>query len=1085
MSIKDRLIQFVLRGKNELSPEVKQAAQDMENLAQEAAALGAALDDAKAAQGLAQALERIGRDVQLSQRNLQQANQQVVDLREALSKTPDAAGLQQSLKDAEREASRARKQLNALEAQLAAGQKAAGAAGIDTKNLGAEQQRLAAEVSAARQAVATNNEALKQAQREHAAAARAAAEHRSRIESVRDAMDRGGRQVLTYAAAYLSLNGAVSLFRSGIRLVADGIRAVANAGSEEQQSLGQLQAALESTGRQAEFTTDQLRRMADELEDSSMRTSEEIQSAQARLLSYTDVAAKEFPRAMQVVVDQQQRLGISIEQSAEIVGRALQSPSKAMEALGRQGFTLEEGQKRLLVQLEATGKKAEAQALIMKLLAEAYGGSAAAAKMGTFAGLLKTLDKQIGDFTKRVKNAGAFEFMQRKLQGVSDYLDQMANDGRLDRLAESLSNAFIQGVEWVEKFAKSVVDVDFSKVSDDAASWLNNFGKHLDETQAKLSAFALPFRALFNGLTAGLSLAAAAITQRLSEVLGMIGLVADQLPEMLGGPKLKAAVDGARATLDALTDGFVAQVEQDGKDLRAALASAMGGITADTEQSQAEQTAIIKQAADDQFEHVVQRVTDINNALSQISAADGVVQLRQLQKELLSAFQAGRISQTEYANATGVLNQRLADLGATSTSAGSSVNKLAAELKTLADVQNAISTAKTDRDISAINTALKMLLDTGQISGAQYNAELKKSADKLKEIKSGLEGATKAQRAKTDADKEALVTNEQLRRESGKRMEEERKAIAQSVQDRRKGADAAKKDMSGLSGWVGGVMTAARAPLAAMSQAAVQLFEDLRGIGRADTGIDTSNLEATRKSLSGVAKELENVKEASNSQRLSSFGRWQLETQRASLETQTAFLGQKAALQGLMDGYEKGDMSAQQFVRSARAARQALGLLDKSDLNSLSAAIRAAEQQMVQMEKSTRSSLDSLNDELDALEGREADIERRKFQNRRNDLQAQVAEAEASGNAQAVANAQRALGLLRQVEVASEQQRQRAEQEKRVEAAKPAAESVAPAPPAKVLRLESKGKAVDVPLASADDETKLLAILADAGLRAI
>ena len=51
--IKDRLIQFILRGKDELSPEAKKSAEALEAVSQEAARLGQALDDAKGAQGLA------------------------------------------------------------------------------------------------------------------------------------------------------------------------------------------------------------------------------------------------------------------------------------------------------------------------------------------------------------------------------------------------------------------------------------------------------------------------------------------------------------------------------------------------------------------------------------------------------------------------------------------------------------------------------------------------------------------------------------------------------------------------------------------------------------------------------------------------------------------------------------------------------------------------------------------------------------------------------------------------------------------------------------------------------------------------
>src|SRR5690606_10500184 len=133
----------------------------------------------------------------------------------------------------------------------------------------------------------------------------------------------------------------------------------------------------------------------------------------------------------------------------------------------------------------------------------------------------------------------------------------------------------------------------------------------------------------------------------------------------------------------------------------------------------------------------------------------------------------------------------------------------------------------------------------------------------------------------------------------------------------------------------------------------------------------------------------------------SSLARWMAETQQASLQTQQAFLSQKASLQSLMRDYERGSLTAQQFVRRANGMKNALSLLDESDLSGLESAIEAANQRMQQMGQSTRSTLESLQDELDGLQGRQDDIERRRFAARQRELQAQLAEAQAGGDAQA------------------------------------------------------------------------------------
>lgn len=1084
--IKDRLIQFVLRGKDELSPEAEKAAEALEALEKEAAALGEALDSSKQAQGLVTGLTQTQRAVEQVERAIVQGDLQIKELREALDKAPESAGLQQSLKDAEREARRAQRQLDKLRETLGDQQKAAQAAGVDTDRLGDEQTRLADEVEKAKRALAENNEQLKAAQREQAKAARQTAEHTSRLEASKQAMAGAGRQVLSLVAAYVSLNAVFGLVQRGLGTLRRGIDAVIAGGSEEEQALRQLEAALASTGNAAGLTSQQLLEMAQAMEASSMLTSEQILSAQTRLLSYTDIAGKDLPAALQITIDQAERLGISVEQSAEIVGRALQSPAEAMAALGRQGFKLEAGQKELLQRLVATGRTAEAQAVIMNMLTEAYGGAAAAARMGTFAGLLKTISDQFGDFAKRVSSAGIFEYLRGKLQSVSDKLREMEQDGRLDRLAEAVSNAFIQGAKWVENFARQLVGVDFKRLTDDSTNWLNTFGTKLDETKQRIQLFVAPFRSLFNGLTAGLSLAAAAVTNKFSEVLTAIEKVAEHMPKMLGGEKLRAAIAEQKAMLDGLTKGFVEQVEQDGKDLR----SAWDVTTQHVAEKAAEQTEAITQAADDQFEHVVQRVTDINNALAQITAASSAQQLRQIGEEMYKAYQRGDLSQQAYAQGTAVLQDRLRSLGGAARGASGGVAGLSGTLNDLASVQQAIANAQTDVEITKIKTALRKLYETGVITADQYNAELEKINARQRELKGALEQTaragkeageqlTRAQEMYNEALEDGIVTSEEARRISGQRMEEERRSIGEAMEARRKGNEEAKRDLENLGDWTSGVLSGAREPLAQMSAAALEAYDRLRGLATTSAGIDTSGLDATRASLRGVLQQLEEVKAAQLTVGLSGFSKWALETQRASLEVQASYLGQKKSLQSLLASYQSGRMQLSQFIEAAKGAASGLSLLDQSDLSSLESAIASAEQRMQALGDSTRNTLESLQSELDQLQGREAAVEERRFAQRRRELEAQREEARASGNNQAVADLTRAIGLLREIEAETAQQRFAKAQQ--AQQPTPAATPQ----PAQVIRLETaRGQKLDVSVPDGQ-QTQLLDILNEAGLRTL
>ena len=1158
MAIKDRLIQFILRGKDEMSPEVKKATEAVDGLSQEAERLGQTLDSAKGAQGLADSLKNLRRAVEQAEGAIVQGDLQIRELREALDKAPGSEGLQQSLKDAEREARRAHKQLAVLRGELADTEQAARAAGVDTDNLADEQQRLAADVTKAKAALEANNVALRDARRAQAAASRAAAEHVSRVGAVREAMSSGARQVLAFAAAYVSLNAVMGLVQRGLSLVSQGIRAVAMEGSDKQQALGQLEATLASTGRQAEFTTKQLLDMADAFEASSMLSAEEVQSAQARLLSYTDVAANEFPRALQIVIDQQQRLGISAEQSAEIVGRALQSPSKAMAALGRQGFTLEAGQQRLLKQLEATGKMAEAQSIIMDMLTEAYGGAAAAARMNTFQGLLKGITDRFGDFASLVANSGVFEYMQRQLVDLSDYLDEMANDGRLDDIAQSLSDAFVNGAEAVSEYIKRLAEVDFEGLANSASAAARQIGPAIESTVSTGRAVVATLTTVWNAFSIAVTSSAAVLLKISQQTAGGVARAYGQIASLFGGTEVRQAADDLYQFLGELSDAYAEQAKTDLGQISDAWNSTAGQAEASADR-QAKAVKRVAEKSQSYFKQIGTEIgaffrgtiTDLDQALAAIAfaetaadldqvaaglkksglgaaelnaalqaleqqrgllgveagakgAAAQVEVLRAMQRKLHDEFSAGTRTleswQQEHNRAAGAIRQLEQSAGG----ATSAVSDLDDALGDLAAVQAAISNAKTAGDINAIRAALLKLYQDGAITLAQYNEELEKTNVRQRELagavektarqgKASAEQLTRSQEMYNAALEDGILTSEELRRISGQRMEEERRASGEAMERQRKGLDTTKRDMTDMENFFGKVMSDAREPLAAMSAEALEAYDRLRGISSASPSIDTSSLEATSASLGRVSQQLGEVQKALSSPLTGPLGSWMLETQQASLQTQQAFLSQKASLQSLLRSYERGDMSARSFIEQANNAKVAMGLLDDSDLSALESAIASAEQRMQQMAESTHSTLSSLQDELDGLQGRQDDIERRRFASRRRELEAQLAEAQASGDSQAVANASRSLGLLRQIESESEAQRQaeaqRARQEEQTKAKE--AEEAKPAPaqaeaPSKVIRLEVPGQApVDVAVRSTDDETKLLGILESAGLRSL
>ncbi|SEJ58001.1 tape measure domain-containing protein [Pseudomonas linyingensis] len=457
-------------------------------------------------------------------------------------------------------------------------------------------------------------------------------------------------------------------------------------------------------------------------------------------------------------------------------------------------------------------------------------------------------------------------------------------------------------------------------------------------------------------------------------------------------------------------------------------------------------------------------------------------------KQLEGAYKAWQGTSTEAATAA---RARMSELQAEAKESAKAINGMEDALSKVGEAANAM-------DLANIGVAASRAFHEGRMSAEQYAkvqeaikakyAELGAAAREAGQAaEEGAEQGSKSQQMYNKALEDSILTNEELRRISGQRMEEERRASGELMAMQRKGQVETQRDMSAMEGFFGGVLSRAREPLAAMSAAALAAYDRLRGVSSVSVGIDTSGLEATRASLRGVSDELAGVQMAQTellSKSNTGFSKWMLGTQEASLRTQQAYLGQKASLQSLMERYENGTISLKSFIAAAKGAAGSLNLLDDSDLSSLESAIASAEQQMQALGDSTRNTLEGLQSELDQLQGREDAVEARRFSQRKRELQAQLEDARASGDSGAITNLSRAMQVLREIQTETEQQRIVKTQQERQQQQPAAAAAAQPAPPpATVIRLETtRGQRVDVSVPQGQ-QTQLLDILAEAGLR--
>lgn len=216
---------------------------------------------------------------------------------------------------------------------------------------------------------------------------------------------------------------------------------------EAQNEQAQLAAVLKSTGQAAGFTAEQLNKMSAELAGRSVFSEGDITKAQTRLLSYTGIVGEQFPEAMQAVIDMAARMGMSVEQSAETIGRALDIPSKGLTALQKQGFRFTEEQKKAVEQLEETGRVAEAQAIVLDALKVSYGGAAEAAR-NTLGGAIAALQEQIR--TLLTGSDGNLEGLRSAIEQITVALKNPETQRAIDDLLSGIIKFTVFSIDAVD-----------------------------------------------------------------------------------------------------------------------------------------------------------------------------------------------------------------------------------------------------------------------------------------------------------------------------------------------------------------------------------------------------------------------------------------------------------------------------------------------------------------------------------------------------------------------------------------------------------------------------------------------------------
>lgn len=169
-----------------------------------------------------------------------------------------------------------------------------------------------------------------------------------------------------------------------------------------------LDAVLRATGNAAGFTRAELDALAESMASRTLFDDESIRQGIAVMATFKSVTGDTFREAIEQSANLAALLGGDFQSAVLQVGKTLEEPTLGLTMLRRAGIAFSESQREVIERLDQTGRKAEAQGLILAGLSERMGGVAGAQNTG-LVGQITSLTKAWNDLLEAIGRRPAFQ----------------------------------------------------------------------------------------------------------------------------------------------------------------------------------------------------------------------------------------------------------------------------------------------------------------------------------------------------------------------------------------------------------------------------------------------------------------------------------------------------------------------------------------------------------------------------------------------------------------------------------------------------------------------------------------------------
>jgi hypothetical protein len=186
----------------------------------------------------------------------------------------------------------------------------------------------------------------------------------------------------------------------------------------------QTEGLLRATGAAAGKTADDIKRLGDEIERTTLAESEDIQRVANTLLTFRNISGSVFDDTLRRAQDLASLGFGSLESNARLLGKALNDPADGLTALTRIGIKFSAQTEDMVKKMAAANDVGGAQKVMLDELAKRVGGAATDEQAG-LTGSYNRLGDAVGNFLEEIGHAGPIQAATSALNSLADAIDNL------------------------------------------------------------------------------------------------------------------------------------------------------------------------------------------------------------------------------------------------------------------------------------------------------------------------------------------------------------------------------------------------------------------------------------------------------------------------------------------------------------------------------------------------------------------------------------------------------------------------------------------------------------------------------------